>query len=282
MPIDTSKGLYGGLWKSASGGAKSALAKATAADRAKGGQGLSNQQRRDFLSNYAGTDQMGGAGGGGAGGAGGGGGGSPTSAGGMAQGMWDVAGGFMDPDSDFFQQMMQRQRQAMGAQTAGQQRSAALAGAEGGFGGGASPEMMQMQAQYGAAGTEALGGALTDLQLAAPQLGLQYGQVAGGLQMGQQGQDIQQKQFGQTFGEGQRQFDVGTGLTQQQMANQSGQFAQQHSLAQAQAKQQAQYNQQQLGLQAAGQGLNFGGGGGGGVPSTWGGSPSGSAGIGWA
>lgn len=266
MPIDTSKGLYGGLWKSASAGARQGLAQATAADRAKGGQGLSNQQRRDFLSNYGGGAGAGGAGGG-AGGGGAGGGGT-TSAGGMAQGMWDVAGGFMDPDSDFFQQMMQKQRQAMGAQTAGQQRSAALAGAEGGFGGGASPESMQMQAQYGAAGTEALGGALTDLQLAAPQMGLAYGQAAGGLQLGQQGQNIQQKQFGQTFGEGQRQFDVGTGLQQQQMANQAGQFTQQMSLQQAQARQQAQYNQQQLGLQGASMGLNFGGGGGGGVPSS--------------
>lgn len=45
-------GLYGGLWKSASQQAQEALAQATAADRAKGGIGLTNMQRRQFLANF--------------------------------------------------------------------------------------------------------------------------------------------------------------------------------------------------------------------------------------
>ncbi len=209
----------------------------------------------------------GGAGGGGTAGPGGAGGtGGPGGAGQMAQGMWDVAQGYMDPDSDMFQQLLQRQRQAMGKDTAARQRSAAMAGAESGFGGGASPEMMQMQQMYGAQGQEALGQGMANLQLAAPQMGLQYGQAAMGGQMGQQAQNIgvdqfgrslqnQQQQFGQTMQEGQRQYDVNTGMQQQGMTNQAGQFAQQFGLDQARAGEQAQYNQQALGLQAAGQGM---------------------------
>ena len=140
--------------------------------------------------------------------------GTPGSANNMAQGMWDVAQGFMDPDSEMFGQLMQRQRQAMGQQTAAQQRSAALAGAEGGFGAGASPEMMQMQAQYGAAGTEALGSSLTNLQLAAPQMGLGYGQAAGGLQQGVEQGRQQESQFGQSLG--QRESEFGRNMGQRE------------------------------------------------------------------
>ncbi len=140
--------------------------------------------------------------------------GTPGSANNMAQGMWDVAQGFMDPDSEMFGQLMQRQRQAMGQQTAAQQRSAALAGAEGGFGAGASPEMMQMQAQYGAAGTEALGSSLTNLQLAAPQMGLGYGQAAGGLQQGVEQGRQQDSQFGQSLG--QRESEFGRNMGQRE------------------------------------------------------------------
>ncbi len=217
---------------------------------------LSPEQRAASQAFTQQANQANPGGGGGGGGAGGGGNfGGSGGAGQMAQSMWDVAQGYMDPDSDMFQQLLQRQRQTMGQQTAAQQRSAAMAGAESGFGGGSSPQSMQMQAQYGAAGQEALGESMTNLQLAAPQMGLQYGQAALGGQMGQQGQNINQQQFGQNLGENQRQFDVGTGLQQQGMANQAGQWAQQFGLNQAQQAQNAQYNQQQLGLQAAGQGM---------------------------
>ena len=153
--------------------------------------------------------------------------------------------GLMDPGSDYYQAMLQQMRGDLGAQTAAQQRGAALAGAESGFGAGASPEMMQMQSQLGEAGLEAQGRAATDLNLAAPQLGLQFANMA------RQGFENLAN-----FGEGQRQFDVGTGLEQQRMAQQMEQWRQQMEFQRWLEQQQMMNQQQQTGY---GYGGGYGG-----------------------
>ena len=156
--------------------------------------------------------------------------------------------GLMDPGSDYYKSMLQRMRQDIGADTAAKERSAALASAESGFGAGANPQLMQMQSQLGEAGLEAQGRAATDLNLAAPQLGMQFANMA------RQGYENLAN-----FGEGQRRFDVGTGLQQQQMAQQMEQWRQEQEFQRWMAMQQQLNAAQQGGGGGYGYGYGYGG-----------------------
>ena len=139
--------------------------------------------------------------------------------------------GLMDPGSDYYQRLSQAMQQQIGGQAAAQQRAAALRGAWGGLGAGASPEMMATTGQIGQAGLEAMGAAEAGLALQAPQIGAGMMQSTFGPGLGLQQLGESSRQFGAGMGEQARQYGGNLALQQQQMANQ-------------QAWQQAQLQQQ--------------------------------------
>lgn len=140
---------------------------------------------------------------------------------GAANTLTQTGQGFLDPNSDFYTQMMERLQKTMGAQTGAAKRSAALDAAESGFGAGASPALAEMQSTIGAAGQEALGGAMGDVALQAPQMGLNFLQSGGNLGLGVSG-----------LQESARMGNIGAGLQQQGMAlqQQEAQAAQQRQI----------------------------------------------------
>jgi hypothetical protein len=163
--------------------------------------------------------------------------------------------GMLDPDSDYYQRLSQGMAQRIGAQSAAQQRAAAMRGAWGGFGAGASPERLQTQADLGQAGMEATGQAEAGLRLAAPQIGAQmlqstfnpqlgYNQLTEGSRQWAGSLGEQSRQFGYGQQAQQNQFGANLALQQQQMANQMAQaqagYSQQANMfnAQMQADQQ--------------------------------------------
>jgi len=140
---------------------------------------------------------------------------------------------------------MQRQ---IGAQSAAQERSAALRGAWSGLGGGQGGEAMMNMADIGQAGREAQGQAEANLRLQAPQLGMQGLQSTFQPQLGYNQLNEGGRQFGAGLTEQARQFGGNLALQQQQMAQNA-------ALAQAQmgmqgsmfnAQQQNQYNMQNM------------------------------------
>lgn len=128
---------------------------------------------------------------------------------GVAGQLSDVMKGFLDPNSAYFQRLMERMRGEIGEQTETSQRAAALRAAQGGLGGGASTELLATQGELGTAGLEAAGQAAGDLALRAPAMGLQFGGAAGGMYG-----DISRLQ------EGGRQFDVTAAQRQTELASQ--------------------------------------------------------------
>lgn len=188
---------------------------------------------------------MGGAGG--QGGAGGGSGRGPGGFGAQGQGLGgalsiqgQAGAGLLDPNSDYYKRLMEAMRAQIGGQSAAAQRSAGLRAAQSGFGGGASPELMEMQQGIAQAGLGAAGEAGANLALQAPQLG---GQLMGST-------------FGPALGlqqlsENQTQFGLGQAMQQQGMAQQGAQFQAQLSQQQALANQQAQMQQYLAQLNAA-------------------------------
>ncbi len=128
-------------------------------------------------------------------GAGGAGGGSAGAAGAVGE----AGAGLLDPGSEYYQRLMEGMKGRIGKEAAGQQRSAALRAAQGGFGGGQSGELMDVQGNIGRAGLEAQGEAGANLRLEAPKLGANMALGAGGLALG-----------GEQLAEGGRQFDVGS------------------------------------------------------------------------
>jgi hypothetical protein len=135
----------------------------------------------------------------------------------------------MDPNSDYYKELVSQMKGDIGKSTAASKRSAALTGAEQGFGAGASPEMMSMMGDIGEAGRIAEGEAMGDLTLAAPQIGAGMMASTFGPGVGLEGIGEQSGQFGAGLqeagvmgragmGEGARQFGAGMGLEQQRMA----------------------------------------------------------------
>jgi len=140
----------------------------------------------------------------------------------------------MDPNSDYYKELMSQMRGDIGKSTAAAKRSAALEGAEQGFGAGASPEMMANMENIGEAGRIAEGEAMGDLSLAAPQLGASMMSSTFGPGVSLEGMGEQSSQFGAGLreagvmgragmAEGARQFGTGVGLEQQRMAEQRAQ-----------------------------------------------------------
>ena len=162
--------------------------------------------------------------------------------------------GLMEPGSDYFQQLVSQGRQQMGAGAAAQKRAAALAGAEQGFGAGASPEMLQMQQGIDESSRIGMGNMMGQMALAGPQLGAGMMQSTFGPGLGLQQLGEQSRQFGAGLGEQSSQF--GAQLGQQASQFGAGVGLQQQQLAAQQAFQQAQLQQQQLQAQMA---MQYGG-----------------------
>lgn len=123
--------------------------------------------------------------------------------------------GFLDPGSDLSKQWMEKMRGQIGDQTDAAQRAAGYQAAQQGFGGGASPELLQMQGELGVQGLEAGGQAAADFMLRAPTLGA--GMMGGALggQVGMRGQDLSSAQYTSSnqlaldrLEEEKRQFDI--------------------------------------------------------------------------
>jgi hypothetical protein len=86
---------------------------------------------------------------------------------------------------------MEQLREDIGKGTDVSQRAAGYQAAQQGFGGGASPEMLEMQQAIGVAGQEAEGEAASDFMLQAPGLGVNALGGAMGAQTQMRGQDLQ-------------------------------------------------------------------------------------------
>lgn len=137
--------------------------------------------------------------------------------------------GLMDPNSDYYKELVSQMRGDIGKSTAAAKRGAALTGAEQGFGAGASPEMMSVMGDIGEAGRIAEGEAMGDITLAAPQIGAGMMASTFGPGVSLEGLGEQSGQFGAGLreagvmgragmAEGARQFGTNVGLTQQGMA----------------------------------------------------------------
>lgn len=120
---------------------------------------------------------------------GGGGGAAEQSASQMAK----FGSGLLDPGSDLSRRYMEQLSEDIGGQTDAAERAAAYRAAQGGFGAGASPEMLSMQQDIGVAGQEAYGDAASNFMMQAPGMGLQALGGAMGGQTQMRGQDLQSR-----------------------------------------------------------------------------------------
>jgi hypothetical protein len=98
--------------------------------------------------------------------------------------------GLLDPGSDLSQRYMEELGEDIGDQTDAAERAAAYRAAQGGFGAGASPEMLSMQQDIGVAGQEAYGDAASDFMMQAPGMGMQAMGAGMGGQVSLAGQDV--------------------------------------------------------------------------------------------
>lgn len=159
--------------------------------------------------------------------------------GGRLEQMAGYGQGLMDPGSDYYKQLSQTMQEQIGKQAAAQGRAAALRGAWGGLGGGASPELLATQADIAQAGLGAQGAAEAQLALRAPQMGAGMLQSTFGPELGLQQLAEGSRQFGAGMGERARQYGGNLALQQQQMAQQQAwqqaQLQQQQQLAQLDA-----------------------------------------------
>jgi hypothetical protein len=99
--------------------------------------------------------------------------------------------GLLDPSSAYHQRMQSQLSEGIGKTSAAQQRAAALRAAQAGMGGGASPELLETQADIGRSGLEATGDAYGRAMLGGMELGGQQLGTALSGQLGQQGQQLQ-------------------------------------------------------------------------------------------
>ncbi len=136
----------------------------------------------------------------------------------------------LDPNSDYYKELVAQMRGDIGKSTAASKRAAALMGAEQGFGAGASPEMMSVMGDIGEAGRIAEGEAMGDISLAAPKLGAGMMASTFGPGVSLEGIGEQSSQFGADLtesgimsraglAESARGTDVGAGLTTMGMAD---------------------------------------------------------------
>ncbi len=196
------------------GGGSGATAGPLNTSQFSGGAGASVGTASPSLSNPGGGGQGGGGiGGGGAGsGAGAGGGGGGTSGMASAETAGNVAkagAGLLNPGSDYFQRLMDGMKTRLGKESGAKYRSAALRASQGGFGGGQSGELMDVQGDISRAGIEAGGEAGANLRLEAPKLGAGMALGAGGLQLGGEQLIEGGRQFDKGLTEGARKFDTG-------------------------------------------------------------------------
>lgn len=153
--------------------------------------------------------------------------------------------GLMDPESDYYKRLSAGMQQQIGAQSAAQQRAAALRAAWGGMGGGRGGEMMQTSADISRGGLEAQGLAEAGLRLQAPMAGAQMVQSTFQPQLGYHQLTEGGRQFGAGLAEQARQHGIGAALQQQQIAAQQAQAQQQFAQQQQQFQQQmAQRNRE--------------------------------------
>jgi len=122
---------------------------------------------------------------------------SPTSgstpygaAGESADTLQDYGTGLLDPESEESKRWMEELREYIGRSTDASQRASGYMAAQSGFGGGTSPEVLEMQQNLGVAGREAEGQAASDFMLKAPTLGVNALGTAGGFQTQMRGQDL--------------------------------------------------------------------------------------------
>lgn len=253
-------GLYGGLWSQLNPEGQRMAQKEIQA-----GGVQANPQRRAIMEKYL-QQGFGGGGGRGGGGRAGGGragrgmaGGAGVSSGDLASAVGQAGKGLLDPGSDYFQRLMDTMKTRLGKESEAQQRSAALVGAQSGFGGGMSPEMLEAQKRTGVAGMEAMGEAGAGLRLAGPQLGGQLALGAGGLALGGERLAQEESQFGRGLRQRQTEFGGGLGMQQAGMQQQYDIFQQQQAQQQRQFDEQMQFAMDQL--YGVGGTSGFGGGG---------------------
>lgn len=111
-------------------------------------------------------------------------------AGESAETLQDFGTGLLDPESELGKRWMEQLRENIGGATDAAQRAAGYQAAQSGFGGGSSPEVLEMQNELGVAGREAEGTAASDFLLKAPTLGVGALGTALGGQTQMRGQDL--------------------------------------------------------------------------------------------
>jgi hypothetical protein len=99
--------------------------------------------------------------------------------------------GLLDPSSAYHQRMRSELTEGIGRTSEAQQRAAALRAAQSGLGAGASPELLETQADIGRSGLESMGDASAQAMLGGIGLGGQLLSPALSGQLGLQGQQLQ-------------------------------------------------------------------------------------------
>ena len=132
------------------------------------------------------------------GGEGGGSGAGGSASGDLASAVGEAGTGLLDPNSDYYQRLMDGMKTRLGKESEAAQRAAALRASRSGMGAGASPELLETQGEIGIGGLNAQGEAGANLRLEAPKLGAGMALGAGNLALG-----------GEQLTEGGRQFDEG-------------------------------------------------------------------------
>lgn len=100
--------------------------------------------------------------------------------------------GLLDPNSEYSRRLQEALTGRIGGETEAQKRLASFEAAQSGYGTGESAELMAALGDIGVGGEEALGGAMGDLMMAGPGMGLEFLQPAGTMEMGYEGQRLQE------------------------------------------------------------------------------------------
>ncbi len=154
--------------------------------------------------------------------------------------MADYGKGLMDPNSPYYQQLVEQMRGQIGAQSQAAQRSAALRNVWGGGSGGG--ELGETQGAIGQRGLEVAGNAAADMRLKAPLAGAGMLQSTFNPTQQQFGLAAQQAQYGHQAAQQAGQF--GAGLASGQWGQGQNFALQQQTAAAQQAQAQAQLDMQ--------------------------------------
>lgn len=125
--------------------------------------------------------------------------------------------GLMEPGSDLSKRWMEQLREGIGASSDASQRAAGYQAAQQGFGGGASPELLEMQNAIAQQGLESQGQAASDYLMQAPQMGIGALSGAMGAQTQARGQDLQSRMAEMSNMMQGQQFNANLGMQQQQL-----------------------------------------------------------------